>query len=654
MNNFYKRASGLAALSVIILLCASVAQGGSVTSIRTGNWSDTNTWTTNTVPTFLDTVTIDVEDTVTVDMNSQCADLTIGGILQFKDTTVAHSLQIYGGLNVPVNGILQPAGSANHYGVHWIYIYGSYLMIDGTFTGYITGASAQGIAISMDGPDSHIGGSASVIDFTNYLRIEVPGSSVTLDTAITVSGNLYLTGGTLNNTLHNVTLNADGNIWRWSASAGVAVAPIFSGTNQNIYYFASMTTGPELPDVMEYLSMNAGGGSLTLNKNIETYSLYIEKGSKVCTGSNTLIMTGPMSFVPNDSTYVEGNFAWEYTAAASEVYPVGGAAGYRPVTLNVTDINFSSGSSGTVTVALKESTPLNSSLPSGVTDISHHRYWSISKSGNISSMAADVTLSWGSDDGVVNPATITVVHGDASSGVWDVANSLGDKTGTASSGTVTGTGFTSFSDFVLGTTSSENPLAVEVSSFTAESENGLTTLAWQTLSETNNLGFYVERRINSTSAWTTVSPLISGAGTSNEVHSYSWVDSAVSPGTYNYRLRQVDLMSNYTYTEEIQISVNAVLGVKDKPMPQVYMLEQNYPNPFNPSTIVNYQLPIENYVTLKVYNTLGEEVATLVDGLQSAGYKSVEFNAAKLPSGVYIYKLTAGTFSETRKLLLLK
>ena len=88
--------------------------------------------------------------------------------------------------------------------------------------------------------------------------------------------------------------------------------------------------------------------------------------------------------------------------------------------------------------------------------------------------------------------------------------------------------------------------------------------------------------------------------------------------------------------------------------PSVFSLEQNYPNPFNPTTTIKYSIPTSEFVTLKVYNLFGKEVSTLVNENKQAGIYSVEFNAANYPSGVYFYKLQAGNFIETKKMLLLK
>jgi Secretion system C-terminal sorting domain len=85
-----------------------------------------------------------------------------------------------------------------------------------------------------------------------------------------------------------------------------------------------------------------------------------------------------------------------------------------------------------------------------------------------------------------------------------------------------------------------------------------------------------------------------------------------------------------------------------------FTLEQNYPNPFNPSTVIGYQIPMGSYVTLKIYDALGREIAELVNDRESAGTYKVNFNGSRLPSGIYFYTLTSGNYKSTKKMLLLK
>ncbi len=102
------------------------------------------------------------------------------------------------------------------------------------------------------------------------------------------------------------------------------------------------------------------------------------------------------------------------------------------------------------------------------------------------------------------------------------------------------------------------------------------------------------------------------------------------------------------------VTVALVVGETSALQPTQYTLEQNYPNPFNPSTMIRYTLPVSGRVAVRVYNILGQAVATLVDGTQSAGTYEVSFNASALSSGVYFYRIESGSFEAVKKMMLLK
>jgi hypothetical protein len=114
------------------------------------------------------------------------------------------------------------------------------------------------------------------------------------------------------------------------------------------------------------------------------------------------------------------------------------------------------------------------------------------------------------------------------------------------------------------------------------------------------------------------------------------------------------------YTDGIQVDV--LTSVKEKPVPTEFSVGQNYPNPFNPSTMIDFALPWEAHVKLEVFNLLGQRVATLVDETRRVGYHSVQFNASELPTGLYFYRMQAGSastgsgqaFVQTKKLTILK
>lgn len=187
-------------------------------------------------------------------------------------------------------------------------------------------------------------------------------------------------------------------------------------------------------------------------------------------------------------------------------------------------------------------------------------------------------------------------------------------------------------------------LPVELTSFTASVSNRNVNLNWSTATEINNSGFEVERK-SENSNWQTVG-FIKGNGTTTSTHAYSFTDKNLSEGKYSYRLKQIDFNGAFEYSNVIEAEISS--SVKE------FSLNQNYPNPFNPSTSIQYAIGSRQFVTLKVYNLLGKEVASLVNETKEAGSYSLNFDASDLPSGIYIYKLQAGNFTQTRKMTLMK
>ncbi|UCH64705.1 MAG: T9SS type A sorting domain-containing protein, partial [Ignavibacterium sp.] len=114
---------------------------------------------------------------------------------------------------------------------------------------------------------------------------------------------------------------------------------------------------------------------------------------------------------------------------------------------------------------------------------------------------------------------------------------------------------------------------------------------------------------------------------------------------YIYRLKQIDFNGVFDYSDEVIVEVT---------IPLEFALEQNFPNPFNPSTVIKYSIPHDGFVTLDVFNLLGEKVASLVNGIQKAGRYEINFDASNLASGIYVYNLKSGNFSSVRKMLLMR
>jgi hypothetical protein len=184
-------------------------------------------------------------------------------------------------------------------------------------------------------------------------------------------------------------------------------------------------------------------------------------------------------------------------------------------------------------------------------------------------------------------------------------------------------------------------------------------LKWTTATEVNNYGFEIERKqiplnpplqggsraVGEAGGFSKVG-FVSGSGTTNSPHEYSFTDRNLTVGQTSYRLKQIDRDGVFKYSQSVEVEVGVV--------PRVFELSQNYPNPFNPSTIIRFKIKDSRFVSLKVYDVLGREVASLVNEFKKAGKYEIRFTNNQLPSGLYLVKMVADNFTATRKIILLK
>lgn len=202
-----------------------------------------------------------------------------------------------------------------------------------------------------------------------------------------------------------------------------------------------------------------------------------------------------------------------------------------------------------------------------------------------------------------------------------------------------------------GTVQIEGAIPVELSSFTAENKTKSVILDWITETESNNYGFYIQRKEKNSAEWETTG-FLKGAGTTTIPQSYRFVDHEIKTGTWQYRLNQMDLDGSNLFSHAIEVNVFFTT---------TFALHQNYPNPFNSSTIISYELPEDGKeVNVRIFNLRGNLIKQLVEKeIQNAGDYQVIWNGTddlenRVSSGVYYYQIRIGENKISKKMVLIE
>jgi len=400
---------------------------------------------------------------------------------------------------------------------------------------------------------------------------------------------------------------------------------------------------------------DADGATLTGSPTILN-ELRLNEGT-LNTGPHLVSVANPATTaVQRTNGFINNRLAREFdnSSVGARLYPLGDATTYRPISLNGATVSGNTTLRGALISASGNFTGVSSPL----VKVSDLRYYEFRNTGtNSLSISQVVDMAINSDDAVLQvPNNTTLKIATRTTGNWQSQGP--GSVNTSSLPLLTGFNSATFltnlnanDDFfvALGTESAlDNPLPVSLSSFAAKPIGRRVELVWRTESELNNAGFIIVRNDNPIADYRE-HPQLRGLGTAATGKVYTFIDETAAPNqVHRYQLRSVDYDGTI---HDCPLTVEVNLDV-----PDTYSLMQNYPNPFNPETTLRYQLPEASSVKLEVYDVLGRKVATLVDAKQEAGRYTVRFNAAAygLASGIYFYRLSAGKFVETKKMLLQK
>ena len=458
---------------------------------------------------------------------------------------------------------------------------------------------------------------------------------LSIDTLTLTAGNLSI-GVTASFSLKGSVNVASGSTLTFNPSAA-ATLTLNGGSLQDI-----SGSGAIVFQTNQNLAVNGAG--VVIDRNISLPGSLTITAGNVTLGSGNLVVAGVISGAGAGHAIVASGAGLlkRYIPAASQFqFPVSAnGADYCPLTIALGTGDLAD----TFSVGIQQGViPAASNNAAAV-----QKTWTISqKSGTDSN--ATLTFQWSATDEGSS-------FSRSAAGIWRYNGSIWLE---PSAGMTLGSGpFTlssilplkAYGTYIVG---NDGVLPITLASFRGVSVRGKgVCLSWSTISEINNYGFEVERSVNMNGPYQTVSPLIQGHGTTNVPQSYTFTDESPVSGTAYYRLKQIDLDLTVEFFEPVAVSTADVQGSESA---QTFRLHQNYPNPFNPETEIQFAVDRTGPATVVVYNSIGQVVKTLYDGVAQTGQSYiVRFNGANFASGVYFCRLESMGKSDLRKMILMR
>lgn len=517
----------------------------------------------------------------------------------------------------------------------------------------LTNYKNSNFKFSYDGGSVNINGTfnnSTDIDYmSKSLNIASTGVYNSLDGAsiklgwgnVTIAGLLYNTGSiTYPGYYNNISFSSAG-IYEHAQNGGTIPLISNSSTTGTVRISGVTNTAPSMPagqttyNIFEWNCANQISAAplpvtITINSNLILNNGYITVGNnnQLILASQAVI-TNPVpssSFIKTPGNSVVRKY---FAAKGTFTYPLGDTLAGG--TSNAVTVGFNTGTfSGSSYVDARMTSSKHPNNNSGTSFL--NCYWTLTSS-NISNYSANVTFKYADANLTGNSSGMFLLR--YYNNVWTTFEHPVNNT-------LSITNLTSFGDFTGGM---DGALPVELESFTYSASDRNVNLKWTTLTETNNLGFDIERSTAGKNEWNKIA-FVKGNGNKTTRTDYTYLDRKLETGLYEYRLKQTDYNGNFEY--------HKLSGTVDISIPNKFELLQNYPNPFNPVTKIDFSIPADAPVKLALYDISGREVKVLVNETKNAGYYTITFDASGISSGVYFYKLTSGGYNDVKRMMVIK